>query len=236
MRTSGGRNKLPAGTPAAAAWESPWPLHSQKPTDAPGAARLTTPEATLRPYAGNDLRRQPTASGSHQATSLSAAPGNAQPEEAKQHYGHRHITKPQKSLSLMSTAPSTLPAPPCCRSKPEAPPAAPARPESATPATYRIRKRVAAQQGLINAGHCIRRNQLLTLRSRGRTKQLINQSFSQPFHATRKQKACWPSPSWWPAGQTQQGRGPLSHQGFCTRWLPSSTRGTSLPGSASSNC
>lgn len=113
FRVAMSENKLPSDPPAVAALESTWPLHSQQPTHAPGAARPAAP----------------------QATSLSTAAGNAQPEDAKQRYGHRHITTPQKIGALMFINPSTPPAPPRCRSEPEAPQGSPARPESAAPAT-----------------------------------------------------------------------------------------------------
>ena len=79
LSAAAGNPELPPDPRAAAAWEYPWPLHRQQRSAASGAARLAALQATLRSFAGNGLRHQPSTS----------AAGGAPEAEAQGGWGER---------------------------------------------------------------------------------------------------------------------------------------------------
>ena len=75
LSAAAGNAELPPDPRAAAAWEYPWPLHRLQHTAASGTARLAALQATLRSFADNGLRHQPSTSAAGGAPEAEAQGG-----------------------------------------------------------------------------------------------------------------------------------------------------------------
>jgi len=112
--------ELPPDPRAAAAWEYPWPLHRQQHTAASGAARLAAIQATLRSFAGNGLRHQPSTSAAGGAPEAEAQGGGGRAtgaaDQSEKPAGLTPSLRPaalgdnSSSVKRLSPQPSTSPA------------------------------------------------------------------------------------------------------------------------------